>query len=171
MKREAVPRNRRDVVPLTPTTLQKLRRHLVPLLPLLKSLDANLVMPDVSCSNRLKHTTAAQGHLPKTISHSVTILLKTVSHSVTRKTINDAIFYSATPNLSAQQPHTQSIAHFLNLCKSTTVFSGGVGGLPPVIGATILGETSVSTMKRDIGMANYEKQGKQEGAYPIPISL
>ena len=27
------------------------------------------------------------------------------------------------------------------------------------------------TMKRDIGMAHYEKQGKQEAAYPIPISL
>ena len=26
-------------------------------------------------------------------------------------------------------------------------------------------------MKKDIGMANYEKQGKQEAAYPIPISL
>ena len=27
-----------------------------------------------------------------------------------------------------------------------------------------------SKMKMDIGMANYEKQGKQETAYPIPIS-
>ena len=26
-------------------------------------------------------------------------------------------------------------------------------------------------MKGDIGMANYEKQGKQEAAYPIPIYL
>ena len=26
-------------------------------------------------------------------------------------------------------------------------------------------------MKTDIGMANYEKQVKQEAAYPIPISL
>ena len=40
---------------------------------------------------------------------------------------------------------------------------------------TKIGETSVKycsyKMKRDIGMAHYEKQGKQEAAHPIPISL
>ena len=51
VKREAVVRNRRDVVPLTSATIQKFRRHLTPLLPLLKSLGGNLLLPEVSHTN------------------------------------------------------------------------------------------------------------------------
>jgi hypothetical protein len=53
-KREAVPRNRRDVIPLTPDNVQKFRRHLVPLLPLLRSLGGKLLIPDPVCGNGMK---------------------------------------------------------------------------------------------------------------------
>ena len=46
-KREAVPRNRRDVISLTPDNVQKYRRDLVPLMPLLKSLGGHILIPDV----------------------------------------------------------------------------------------------------------------------------
>lgn len=48
VKRSAVPRNRRDVVTLTPTNIQQFLRHLVPLAPLLKSLGGKFSLPDVS---------------------------------------------------------------------------------------------------------------------------
>ena len=55
------------------------------------------------------------------------------------------------------------IARYFNLLISTTVF----------LGAFPLGETTVnnhfSKMKRDIGMENYEIQGKQEAAHLYPI--
>ena len=35
----------------------------------------------------------------------------------------------------------------------------------------ILYNAVIKCITRDIGMGNYEKQGKQEAAYPIPISL
>lgn len=49
VKREAVVRKRRDVIPLTPTTVRQFRHHLVSLMPMLKSLGGDLLMiPDVS---------------------------------------------------------------------------------------------------------------------------
>jgi hypothetical protein len=51
VKREAVPRSRRDIVPLTRDNVQKYRRHLVPLMPLLKSLDGSLSLPEPECGN------------------------------------------------------------------------------------------------------------------------
>ena len=48
VKTEAVIRDRRDVIPLTPTTAQKFLRHLVPLSHLIKSLGGHSLLPDVS---------------------------------------------------------------------------------------------------------------------------
>ena len=49
-KREALVRNPRDVIPLTPTNVKNFRRHLIPLVPLLKTLGGDLYLPNVSCT-------------------------------------------------------------------------------------------------------------------------
>ena len=48
VKREAAFRNRRDVIPLTLTTVKLYRRDLTPLMPMLKSLGGDTLIPDVS---------------------------------------------------------------------------------------------------------------------------
>ena len=48
-------RSPRDVVPLTPTNVQRYRRHLVPLLPLLKALGGRkLLLPEVNWTARIE---------------------------------------------------------------------------------------------------------------------
>ena len=75
-------------------------------------------------------------------------------------TMSNAIFYHVPRPLCPQQPHTQSIAHILNLLCSIVY----LGGCPP-INQSKTGETS--EMKREIGMA---KLKNQSGCIPQPYN-
>ena len=88
-----MPRNRRDVIPLTPDNVQKFRRHLVPLLPLLRSLGGKLLIPDVRLYTTLTYNTTlntvgTRYHLLEQFLHAPKHEIQTITNITNIDTLN-----------------------------------------------------------------------------------